>query len=189
MTEPTIQPNGKQQRIILLVGPSGIGKTASCEAAQGLLPQCMFRHLDGLASQWAVRLGWLQGESAGELRRHINDDELFLAFGLEAIGEWAGQHPDQHLVVDVGAGFQDARSAENLRRIHTVIAISAEAEAAYRRFVQFRGARDRRDYMDREFTDRRRKVYANSHFQIDTTHLTFEQTVKRLTEVLRQVVT
>lgn len=176
--------------IVLLVGPSGVGKTAAYRKIEdeGTFLNCIFRHLDGLATKWGVVQGWLEKESVSLLRQHLNDDQLFLAFGLESIGDLAGRNPDKHLVVDVGAGFQDARSARYLSRIHKTIAITGKPKNVFQRIRKNRG--DKRtfsDYRAMEFSSHRMKIYENCHHKIDTTRQTLDETAAELSEVLAKL--
>jgi hypothetical protein len=79
--------------IILLVGPSGIGKSATCKAVQPRFPTCVFEALDPLACRRALRLGVIERQDLDLLRTHINDDQPFLAFGF---GECEPEHPGKH---------------------------------------------------------------------------------------------
>ena len=178
-----------QQKVILIVGPSGVGKTSAYQAIQERFPNCVARHLDGLASDWAVELGWFPVASVSLLRSHINDDQLFLAFGLESIGMLASRNPQMHLVIDVGAGFQDARSAENLHRIHDVISITADPLVVYRRICNHRGEkRSFEDYKAQEFSERRIKVYSQTRHLIDTSSLSLRDTADRLTSIIQKLI-
>ena len=176
------------QKIVLIVGPSGVGKTAAYEAIEDRFPTCIFRHLDGLASSWGVEHGRLARESVSMLRAHIDDDQLFLAFGLESIGRLAGRHPEKNLVVDVGAGFQDAHGAEHLCRVHTLIAITGDPRAIYERKRRHRGEeRSFGDYCKVEFSSHRRTVYARPHHSIDTTDLSQEETAGKLESLIDSI--
>jgi shikimate kinase len=178
-----------RRKIILIVGPSGVGKTSACQSIQERFPNCVARHLDGLASDWAVGLGWLAEARVGQLRSHINDDQLFLAFGLESIGMFASRHPGTHLVIDVGAGFQDARSAEHLHRIHDVVSITADPMVVYRRICNRPGEqRSFENYIAREFSERRVKVYSQTRHSINTNSLTCKETADRLAYILQKLI-
>lgn len=177
------------RKIILIVGPSGVGKTSACKSIEKLFPNCVAQHLDELSSNWAVELGWLKDASVGKLRSHINDDQLFLAFGLESIGMLASRNPSKHLVVDVGAGFQDARSAENLHRIHNVITIIADSQIAYSRIRNRSGERRSLDeYKNQEFTEHRQKVYSQPGHSIDNSSLTEQETADELKKILQELI-
>jgi adenylate kinase family enzyme len=178
-----------RRKIILIVGPSGVGKTSASQLIKERFPNCVARHLDGLSSEWAVELGWLAETSVSRLRSHIKDDQLFIAFGLESIGMLACRHPDMHLLIDVGAGFQDARSAENLHRIHDVVTITADPQIVYQR-IRNRPSEQRclEDYYAKEFSKHRRKVYSQTQYSIDTSSLTLQGTVVELGSILERLI-
>jgi shikimate kinase len=177
--------------IILLVGPAGVGKTSACRTIEHEFPDCLFRDLDELAPTWAVAAGIPTECHVQRLREYLKDDDLFLAIGLAALADVAARNPNKHLVIDVGAGFQDANYAENLHRAYPVIAITAEPQVVYRRLCGSRGdPRTLQDYADREFAPGRRRLYANCRFQIDTSRLTTaEQTATEVREKLRLLIT
>jgi hypothetical protein len=182
-----------RRKIILIVGPSGVGKTSAYQSIEGKFSNCVAQHLDGLASDWAVELGWLLDPNVDLLRNHINkgnnDDQLFLAFGLESIGMLASRHPEKHLIIDVGAGFQDARSAENLHRIHDVISITAEPSIAYSRICKRPNEkRSFKDYKAQEFSEHRIKVYKQAQYSIDTTSRSPQDTAVELANRLQLLV-
>jgi adenylate kinase len=171
--------------IVLVVGPSGIGKGTALGAIENSLPEFGFGNLDDLASIRGVDLGVIPCQCIHKLRGQLDDAQLLLAFGMQTIGDFAARQLDRHTVIDVGAAFQDARSAQNLRRIHPVVCLIAEREVAYQRFIKHRYARDRNEYMKCEFSDARRAVYDNAHHRIDTTKQSPEETASSLAEVLR----
>lgn len=176
--------------IVLIVGPSGCGKSTAIELVQPMLPQFILRRLDKLAAQLGVVNGIIHRESVTLLRETLRDDELFLAFGLEAVGVLAGEHPGKSLVVDVGAGFQVARSAKYLNRIHQVIAITATPEVAYQRIKQGPNRNERRTvehYRKVEFSPHRFEVYRSAQHSIDTTQQTPEETAEALKQLLLSI--
>ncbi len=174
--------------IILLLGPSGVGKTSSYKLIAADLPECECCHLDGLASRWGIAQGWLEKESVGLLRSHISDDQLFLAFGLEAIGAFAVQNERRHCVIDVGAGFQDARSAEHLHKIHQTIALTGDPLAIYQRKVQNRGEDRSFDaYSTTEYSQHRNAVYNSCSQIIDTTNQEKQETADALKSTIQNM--
>ncbi len=174
--------------IVLIVGPSGVGKTTSYLAAQSQFPDVIFDNLDGLAARWAMQQGVIDRESVSLLNRIVNNAELFLSIGLLSIGKLQGESPGKHIVIDVGAGFQVARNAANLHRIFRIITITAEVEVAYRRILQARSdSRTLDDYRRDEFSSRRNDVYRSAHHTIDSSRQSQEQTANKLIDILRQI--
>lgn len=174
-------------KIVLIVGPSGIGKSSSLDRIKHNYPDCAFGNLDDLASIRGVELQLIDAQCIHTLRRHLNDDQLLLAFGMQTVGEFSARNGDKHVIVDVGAAFQDARSAQYLYRIHAVIALTADPDEAFERFVQNRQPRDREEFLQREFSGHRKLVYANANRVIDTNKKTLEQSAALLDETLRHL--
>src|SRR5687768_909866 len=107
--------------IVLVVGPSGVGKSKSVEALATHLPGVRVEHLDLLAPRWARHFGILaENEGLQTLRERVQtqNDDPFLLAGLAAIGWLAVQHPGKHVVVDVGAGFLAAPLARSLHNLY-----------------------------------------------------------------------
>lgn len=173
---------------VLVVGPSGIGKSWTFDAVRHRFPTCAFGDLDLVASKWAVRQGIIAQNDVQVLRRYIPDDQLFLAFGLQSIGAFVIENANKRAVIDVGAGFQVGRSAEHLHTLHPLISIEASLPAAYQRFVNNRGLRDQSDFFNSEFSNHRRKVYESAHQRIETTSLTAEETAERFTLALQIII-
>jgi hypothetical protein len=178
--------------IALIVGPSRVGKTKTWEAVESRFPNCVFRHLDGLAARWALKHGWIERECVSMLRDFCKpSDDMFLAIGLQAIADLAAREPGKPLVVDVGAGFQQASYAPRLPGLYETILIIAEPKVAYGRRPEIAkpGRKPRRfeDYEKGEFSTHRRQLYDGCQHKIDSTSLTKEQAADELERVLRQV--
>jgi shikimate kinase len=175
-------------KIVLIVGPSGVGKTAASQAVKPAFPELVFDDLDGLAARWAHSKGWIDQANVHLLRQTIGNDDLFLVRGLEAINDLAKRSLDRSIVIDVGAGFQVATPARYLCECHSCITITAAPEVAFKRIREERN--DRRtlqEYINEEFNPHRTSVYDSSQHRIDTTNLTLEQTTQQLTDILRQI--
>jgi ribose 1,5-bisphosphokinase PhnN len=169
--------------VVLLVGPSGVGKSTIYPLAAPHFPDRAFHHLDGLASRWAMMHGWIERESVSLLRETLNQDELFLAVGLQAIADFA-RRENRGQVVDVGAGFQMASYARRLPILYTCVAIMAESRIAFNR-IKGRGYSESYDqYCRDEFGAARQKLYERSQRRIDTTYLSPEQAAKNLVAIL-----
>ena len=174
--------------IVLIVGPSGVGKTTSYLNAQSQFPDVVFHHLDGLAARWAMQKGIINRESVTLLNRTVNDAELFLSIGLLAIGNLEGERLGRHVVIDMGAGFQVARTAAQLHRICRVITITADVEVAYNRISKARDdSRTLDEYQQQEFSPNRVAVYRSAHHTIDSSRQSQDQTAGELIDVLRQI--
>jgi hypothetical protein len=116
--------------MILLIGPSGIGKTTAGRAAVARLPGCTFAHLDGVATSFAKRWGYPGHEHVSQWRKKLGNDDVFFLIGMWAAAGYESAHRGLTLVLDVGAGFQDSRFARDMPAVHPTILITATREAA-----------------------------------------------------------
>ena len=174
--------------VILIVGPTGVGKTTMYRSAKSHFPKVVFGDLDGMAAKWGANHGLVREPRITMLNQSIAHAELFLGIGLLVIGELSGDYPNQHLVVDVGAGFQVAQTAQQLHRLFRVIAITAEPEVAYRRI---RAARDDdrtfEQYKQQEYAPNRVAVYNSAQHSIDSSRQTEQQTCSSFVDLLSTI--
>jgi hypothetical protein len=171
--------------VVLIVGPSGVGKTITYKAVEPQFPDVIFCHLDGLAAQWAFQHRIIDRECVRLLDRTINNSALFLSIGLFAIGKLSGENPCKHLVIDVGAGFQVAPTAAHLHRLFPVIAITAAPEVAYKRIKDARNdARTLDQYRQQEFSNNRVAVYNSAQYSVDSSNQSKEETCEEVLSVL-----
>src|SRR5579885_2862072 len=98
------------RKAILILGPSGVGKGTACRILAQQFSQWRFEELDSLASQWALSQRWIEQANVHVLNVWCNHPGLFLAIGLQAIADGACRER-RPLIIDVGAGFQDAAYA------------------------------------------------------------------------------
>ena len=174
--------------IVLIVGPSGVGKTSTYQAAESHFPGVVFHHLDGLAARWALQKGIIDLESVTLLNQTVSDAEVFLSIGLMAIGKLEGENPGKHLLIDVGAGFQVSRTAAKLHRVFQIIAITAEPMVAFSRIQH--GRNDQRtfeQYHRDEFSPKRVAVYRSAHHTIDSSRQSPAETALQLIDILKSL--
>lgn len=175
------------QKIVLLLGPSGVGKTKTYEQIAGQFSDWSMLHLDGLASRWGLRHKWIDRECVSRLRAFCGNDDLFLAVSMQAIADHAAHHQHLHILVDVGAGFQAAPLASQLPRLYTCIALLCSPDVAYGRISGrpegYKGTRA--GYEADEFNARRQRVYRASHHTINTDRLTLDEAAAELARILR----
>jgi hypothetical protein len=174
--------------IVLLVGPSAVGKTSAYKAIESQFPDAIFRHLDGLASEYALRHGWITDTDVTQLRRHAKNDEHFLAIGLQAIADLAALTERKHLIIDVGAGFQDANYAMRLPLSYPTIALLASRDVVYSRWRHRpNNILSIEQFCKSEFSVLRQALYERCPHQIDTTYLSPEETAAQLATILRGI--
>jgi hypothetical protein len=96
---------------LLVIGPSGVGKSSALDFAAQSLKECRFVCLDALARDLGRERGLIGGgEGVNALRQKLRDDDEFLRLGTCSVERLDPQDRGL-LVVDVGAGFLDAPSA------------------------------------------------------------------------------
>jgi hypothetical protein len=174
--------------IVLLIGPSGVGKTKTYQAIEGQFPDWVFRHLDGLASDYAHGMGWIAEAEVSVLNGFTKNRDQFLAIGLQAIADLAARNEGRHLVIDVGAGFQDATYSTRLPDQYPTIALIADPAVAHARWKSRPANTGSLDwFIGREFSESRRTMYDRAREKIDTTSLTIEQAADRLAPALRRI--
>src|SRR5262249_41755300 len=101
----------------------------------------------------------------------------------------AARNEGRHLVIDIGAGFQDATYSIRLPCHFPTIALIADSEVAYGRWRTRPGnTKTREEYERIEFTDARRALYDRSRMKIDSTLLSVDQVADHLVISLARVI-
>lgn len=175
-------------RAILLVGPSGAGKTSASLSIESQSDRYSALSLDSLAAEYWSRKGLISLGDFQLLAQSLWPAMRLLAAGLEALRDYAAGHNGKSLIVELAPTFQDVPSASDLWRTFEVVAITAAPEVAYRRYS---GRTDDRlsaeEYIRREFNVDRMRVYSSAQHQIDSTAKTMGQTAEELAAVLRTI--
>ena len=107
------------------------------------------------------------GEGVQRLR-HNQGVEGFLAGGVQAVDELLATTTAKLVVVDVGAGFFDAKDFPVWLRRHVTVAFTAPSVVAYQR-MKARNPSDLRThegYKDMEYNPYRMGIYQSSSHQI-----------------------
>jgi hypothetical protein len=174
--------------IVLLIGPSGVGKTKSYQVIVDRFPEWVFRHLEGLASEYAFGMRWIAQAEVSVLNAFTKHRDHFLAIGLQAIADLAARNEGRHLVIDVGAGFQDATYSTRSPDQYPTIALLADLAVAHVRWKSRpENTGSLREYIEQEFSEARRTLYDRARERIDTTNLRIEQAADLLAEALRRI--
>jgi shikimate kinase len=158
------------ERLILLLGPSGVGKSTAMNFGHGILHDVTFVSLDRLARDLGRQRGIVrQDQGVQDLLRTLGHADPFLELGIEAATKLVADAPERPAVIDIGAGFLDAsRMSEWLSR-HTSVALMAPPEVVYDRMRQRRpdDPRGFKDYVVQEFSDDRMRLYRLSTYSIN----------------------
>jgi shikimate kinase len=117
--------NEYEQSIILVYGPSGVGKTTAFHFAMTQVPNAKFASLDKVVTDFA-------GKNAGDLLVELGPDE-FLETGKRAIKELLVASPMQPVVLDVGAGFLESRHAGEWLSTCKCVVFRVSPEVAHQR--------------------------------------------------------
>lgn len=175
--------------IILIVGPSGIGKSTTLRQLEPMLPEIVFLDLDKITAEWAVETGIVATASISHLNRTIRDPEKFFALGFQALKAHTNGNPGKHVVVDVGAGFQVAKSARRLHLQFKTISIIAAPDVAYARIKDRENSRESRSlelYHQDEFNPQRKQVYDEAHAKVETDGQSPGETAILVATILRE---
>src|SRR5262249_20296362 len=140
--EPRLMNTGDRPtapRVILLYGPSGVGKSTAIELASQHLPAVHFESLDRLARDLGRRTGLIQpDEGILDLSRTLGNADRLLEVGHQAVAELLGDRRDGPVVLDIGAGFLDAKDMPNWLQSHTPVVMRAPVQVVYNRIVAAR---------------------------------------------------
>src|SRR5258708_2014594 len=110
------RPDAEERMSLLVIGPSGVGKSSALQFAARSLAESRFRCLDGLARDLGRERGVIgENEGVNALRQQLRDDDEFLRLGRDAV-ERLEPLDGGLLIVDVGAGFLDATSVSKWLR-------------------------------------------------------------------------
>jgi shikimate kinase len=171
--------------IVLVIGPSGVGKSTLVGLVKVLFTDFEFCHLDDEAADYAHRNGLI---SHPDVQMIVAFGwERFLEIGKESLNELAAS-TSRHLVVDVGAGFLQTNAFIPLLQQFPSICISGSKEAAHQRCsLRKNERRDFAEYCSIEFSKSRLTMYGLCHHTIDTTHLTEEQSAEKLSRILHSL--
>jgi adenylate kinase len=174
--------------IILILGPSGVGKSTTLKSAERHFPHVAFYSLDDLVADWAVREGIIATPDVRSLYLSLLDNEKFFDCGLTVLREFAEKGSEDHVVIDVGAGFQGSARARSLRNHFKTVAIVADPKMVYRRVRQARNdSRTFEKFQQSEFSVNRRAVYGSVHHVIDNTLQTQQQTLDQFVQLLNKL--
>ncbi len=156
-------------RLILVFGPSGVGKTTALKFDISPEMGVVIGIMDELAENLARECGIISsGESVIGLWRMWNGGNGFLSIGIEAVSKFQNLNPEKKCVIDVGAGFLDAPCARDWLARNTTILFWAPKEIAYERRKKRCGDQGTlQDYGAREYSPSRLKLYELANHTVD----------------------
>ncbi|MCH1930196.1 AAA family ATPase [Shewanella sp. A25] len=167
---------------ILLLGPSGIGKTTVIKEMTKNIPSVVSVILDNITHRHARNIGLINPKA--DLNALIaaldHDRERFLSFGREALALHCESIEDKAIIVDVGTGFLDASNSTTWINEYPSICLTATPAEA---FDRFRKARQLdityEQYMTTQFSKNRLNTYQLASIVIKSDGLTPEVTAHR----------
>lgn len=159
------------KRLVLLFGPSGIGKSTAIKFANERIQGVIFEPLDALTKQLGRELKFIrEDQGIRELQRAINNPDKFLELGIQAVNRLVANNPSQTVVIDVGAGFLDGSRISDWIANNISVVLCASSQVAYERIQTNRNdTRTFDEYREQEFAAHRERLYFQAQYKIDAT--------------------
>ena len=173
--------NEPQDRVILVIGPSGVGKSDYGQHAAKMVPGCRFFDLDSL-------VGKRSGTPASQLLPQIRED-AFLHRCQQEVEAQLQSCTEGVAVVAVGAGaLQSGEAHAWLSRYPgPTIAVVAAAEEVYRRGGPRNSNRDLSEFKRVEYSEYRERLYHTAKYQCCVTGLLVEKARNHFTKLIRKL--
>ena len=164
--------------VVLIIGPSGVGKSDYGKYANEAVPQCQFFDLDNLVSQRA-------GTPAGQLLPRIGKD-AFLDRCRQEVDALLQCCPKSVAVVAVGAGALESHCAGPWLSRHPgpTIAVVAAPDEVYRRGGKRNRNRTLGKFIAAEYSQHRQSLYKTAKYQCCVTGLSLEEARNRFTDMI-----
>ena len=163
---------------VLLLGPSGIGKTTVVKFAMTKVKSIRFLVLDNIAHRYAREQGLItHRQDLNALIKALDGcRNRLLEFGREALATEAEQYKGEPLMVDVGTGFLDSKHSLGWIAGKHAIAITADPAVAFDRFRKARKLDiSFEQYATTQFSKARNTVYQQASVVIKSDQLTEQQ--------------
>lgn len=164
--------------VVLVIGPSGVGKSDYGEYAKKMVPGCLFFDLDSLVRKRV-------GMSVGQLLPQIGND-AFLDCCQQEVDALLQSCPESVAVVAVGAGaLQSYRAGAWLsRHPGPTIAVVAAPDEVYRRGGKRNQNRTLYQFIATEYSQHRQSLYKTAKHQCCVTGLSLEEARNHFTDMI-----
>lgn len=171
-------------KVVLLLGPSGIGKTKLAKQVEAENTNWKCLDLDDLAKNFSNGI-----YSAQFIHDKKNcGPDMFLYICYCELKKTISLDSGSDYVVAVGSGCYDAEKVlEMLKEFKTVL-ITADYEEGWLRIKNGRDdGRSVEKYKEEEFSYIRSKIYESATAKLDTTGLTEALSTDKLSEILEKI--
>lgn len=171
------------KKVILVVGPSGVGKSDYCKYAEDVIPDCHFFDLDSL-------VGKLVGIAAGQLLPRVGK-ERFFEYGKEEVASLLKSSSQEIVIIAVGAGFLQSSRAGPWLSEHPgpTVAVFALAEEVYQRWQMRREncGKPLDPFKQEEYSPQRLCLYRIAQHQLCVSGLTAGEARARFSNMIINV--
>lgn len=168
-------------QVILLIGPSGVGKSDYGRFAAQQIPDCQFADLDELVGlQWSMR--------ASEMLPKIGNDR-FRERCEQVVRKITREKSTSITLVAVGAGaLQSAGSGAWISGHEgSTIAVMAPPEDVFGRGGARNASRTFEQFRETEYSEHRQRLYKKAAHCCDVTGLSLENARPRFVDLVRQI--
>lgn len=164
--------------LIVVIGPSGVGKTTYGQRAATDIERCQFVDLDAAVSA-------SKGCPAGDLLPRIGADR-FSDVSRDVLLAISGTlQAGQTIIVAVGAGSLESSRAESWLFRGPTITVTAKPEQVFARGGARNAHRDLAQFEATEFSSARQRLYRRADCTLDVSDLGLEDAQARFTQLVR----
>jgi shikimate kinase len=165
--------------IVLVVGPSGVGKSTLGEYAEQKIPGCRFYDLDKLVKKRT-------GKSTGKLLPKIGND-AFLNLCQTEVKKLASECPGKLCIVAVGAGALQSCHVLEWLKIHSTLAITALAREVYERGGARNQERSFEEFKQTEYSPCRIQIYSSADHTLAVDGLSLQQAKEQFVQLIKSI--
>lgn len=167
--------------IILVIGPSGVGKSDYGAHVSRAIPGCRFVDLDcALSERW--------GTPASQMLPEIGDD-AFLDRCQQEVCRLMASSAEANTIIAVAAGALQSRRASDwiLRHKGPTVAIVSEPGEVYSRGAARNQRRSLEEFAQTEYSVYRKALYNAARFQLCVSGLLVEEARERFVALVRNL--